>query len=88
MKMHLAHLLVEQKYEAEDLLKRLQAGEKFEDLAKKYSRCSSAHAGGDLGNIDLKRLDPRFAEAAEELQEGALSPIVRTRFGYHLIWRK
>ena len=88
MKLHLAHILVEHKFEAEDLLKKISQGSRFEDLAKKFSKCSSASMGGDLGHIDLRRLDPAFAEAAEELAEGQISGIVRTRFGYHLILRK
>ncbi len=87
-KMHLAHILVEHKYEAEDLLRKLASpGAEFGELAKKFSRCSSNSRGGDLGEIELHRLDDDFADAARNLSVGALSPIVRTRFGHHLIKR-
>lgn len=88
MKLAVAHILVEQKYEAEDLLRKLEEGASFEELAKKHSKCPSAAQGGDLGVIDSRRLDEDFAEAASLLKPGQISGTVRTRFGYHLIQRK
>lgn len=85
MKIHVRHILVEQKYEAEDILRLLKEGADFIEMARKRSRCPSASKGGDLGSIDVRRLDRDFAEAAETLKPGELSGIVRTRFGYHLI---
>jgi len=81
------HILLEHHYQALDLLKKLQSGSDFSLLAKKFSKCSSAQYGGDLGLVDLTRLDEDFADAAEKLQENAVSDVVRTRFGYHLIKR-
>lgn len=86
-KMRLAHILVAQKFEAEDLLRKLREGSAFPELARKNSTCPSAKVGGDLGLIALERLDQAFSEAAEALSINELSPIVRTRFGYHLIMR-
>ena len=83
--MGLKHILVQHKYEAEDLQRKLSAGESFEELAKKYSTCSSAKGGGDLGEVSLDRLVSEFAEAALSLNVGEISPIVKTRFGHHLI---
>ncbi|MCB9073207.1 MAG: peptidyl-prolyl cis-trans isomerase [Bdellovibrionaceae bacterium] len=85
--MKIRHILVEQRYEAEDILRLLQQGQSFETLAQKFSQCSSAGSGGDLSDIPLGRLDESFREAAELLKVGEISPIVRTRFGYHLIQR-
>ena len=87
MTLHVSHILVTYQYEAEDLLKKVKEGVAFEDLAQRYSQCPSRQRGGDLGPIDSRRLDPDFAEAAEGLKVGEISPIVRTRFGYHLIRR-
>ena len=83
--MRLSHILVTQKFEAEDLERKLQQGEAFESLARKFSTCPSAQSGGDLGLIELRRLDDDFADAARILVPGQTSGIVRTRFGYHLI---
>jgi len=83
--MTLSHILVEHRYEAEDLERKLRDGESFEDLAKKFSTCPSRLQGGSLGHIELSRLEPIFAEAAAALRPGEISPVVRTPFGHHLI---
>lgn len=87
MKIHTFHILVKHEYEAQDLVRFLKAGQSFEDLARKYSICPSASAGGDLGLQDIARFDDDFAEAALLLKSGQISVPVRTRFGYHLIKR-
>ena len=46
-----SHILVEKEHEAEDLLKKLAAGESFETLAKQYSQCPSGKQGGMLGTF-------------------------------------
>lgn len=83
-----AHILVRAKYEAEDLLLKLKSGSKFEDLAKRFSSCTSAANGGDLGEIKIGLADMEFEESTLNLKinEITKSP-VRTRFGYHLIKR-
>ncbi len=72
-------------YEAEDLLKKIQGGADFSDLARRFSKCGSASQGGDLGPVDSGRLDESFAEVACALSVGEISTVVRSRFGYHLI---
>jgi parvulin-like peptidyl-prolyl isomerase len=88
--MRLHHILVQHEYEARDLERKLDAGEEFSTVAKKFSLCSSRSAGGDLGDLTgkLNRLDQAFREAAEALKPGARSGPVRTKFGYHLILRE
>jgi parvulin-like peptidyl-prolyl isomerase len=85
--LHLRHILLQHKYEIEDAMKALAGGASFQELAKKRSICSSARAGGDLGQVNEKKVDPDFWEAALALKPGERSGIVRTRFGYHLIER-
>lgn len=85
--MKLSHILVEHRYEAEDLERKLKEGEAFEKLAQKFSKCPSSQRGGSLGDIELKRLDPDFAVVAEKLQPRETSGVVKTRFGHHLIRR-
>jgi peptidyl-prolyl cis-trans isomerase C len=82
-----SHILVTHRHEAEDLLRLLGQGRDFAELARRHSRCASADAGGDLGEVDPRRLDEDFREALEALAEGQVSGIVRTRFGFHLIRR-
>lgn len=87
-KLNARHILLADRVTAIDVLRHLKDGKSFEDLAKKYSQCPSAPQGGDLGNLyGKKNVDPDFLEALELLKPGQVSPITRTRFGYHLIKR-
>lgn len=88
--MKLSHILVRHLYEAQDLEKKLLEGQSFSELARKYSTCSSASAGGSLGDLTgkLNRLDSEFREAAEMLKPGQSSKPIRTKFGYHIILRE
>jgi peptidyl-prolyl cis-trans isomerase C len=81
------HILVKEKYEAEDLLKKLAEGVTFEELAKKHSQCPSSQKGGDLGTFGRGRMVPAFDKASFELGVGETSEPVQTQFGYHLIQR-
>ncbi len=83
-----AHILVRAKYEAEDLILKLNSGSQFGDLAKRYSSCTSAANSGDLGEIKIGLADMDFEEASLSLKIGEVTKLpIRTRFGYHLIKR-
>ncbi len=64
---------------------KAQAGEDFAELAKQYSQCPSNQKGGDLGFFPRGVMVPAFENAVFTLAEGALSDIVETPFGFHLI---
>ena len=64
---------------------RLDAGEKFEDVAKDVSTCPSSANGGDLGFFGKGQMDPAFEKAAFETEPGQTTGIVKTSFGYHII---
>lgn len=88
MKIRVSHILVQHQYEAEDILKLLQSGKSFEELARKYSQCPSSAEGGDLGILASERLDADFEEAALMLKPGQMtSRPLRTKFGFHIIKR-
>jgi peptidyl-prolyl cis-trans isomerase C len=64
---------------------RIEKGENFAVLALEYSDGPSRIQAGDLGYLTRSQLIKPFADAAFALPTGAVSDIVRTRFGYHLI---
>jgi peptidyl-prolyl cis-trans isomerase C len=70
---------------AEGLLKQLQGGADFEELARKSSDCPSAQNGGDLGFFERGQMVPAFETAAFALKPGELSGVVETQFGFHVI---
>lgn len=83
-----AHILLTSKYQAEDILKKLRMGSEFSELARKFSNCSSAVRGGDLGELRIGKAHEDFEEAALSLSPGqTTSTPVRTPFGYHIIMR-
>lgn len=58
----------------------------FEERAGIFSEDpGSRDQGGDLGIMGRDDLVPEFAAAAFKLQNGEISPIVKTSFGYHII---
>ncbi len=69
------------------LRERILNGERFSKLAALYSEGPSAPKGGDIGFISRGDVgvDPAYSKAAFALQEGAVSKIVETAFGYHII---
>ncbi|HEX4156750.1 MAG TPA: peptidyl-prolyl cis-trans isomerase [Acidobacteriaceae bacterium] len=74
------------KAKAQDILKQVQAGGNFADLAKKYSDDpGSKDQGGELPMMPTSNLDPAYAQAAMALNPGQTSGLVRSQFGYHII---
>ena len=71
---------------AEELLKQLQNGAKFEDVAKKSSEdTGSANVGGSLGWIGKSQMGAEFEKAASSLAKGKVSGVVKTLDGFHII---
>lgn len=71
---------------AEDLLKRVRAGEDFGDLARRLSEDDHTRDdGGDLSYRARGELDPPLEDAAFKLKVGQVSGVVRATDGYHLL---
>ncbi len=88
MRIKAKHILVQQEFDATDLLKKLAEGKTFEELAQAFSQCPSGKEGGDLGEFGKGSMVKSFEDAAFALEVGqTTSQPVRTQFGYHLIQR-
>ncbi len=81
------HILVEKKEDAEGIIKQLQAGGKFDDLAKANSKDpGSKDNGGDLDWAVPSNYVKPFADALVALQKGKYTPTpVQSPFGFHVI---
>jgi peptidyl-prolyl cis-trans isomerase C len=79
------HILVESEEKGNEVLKEINEGLDFSEAAKKYSSCPSKERGGDLGSYSKGQMIPEFEEVAFNLNEGEMSGLVKTQFGYHII---
>ncbi len=77
--------IAEIKLKAEDVLAKAKHGADFEDLAKQYSEDTSKDKGGDLGWIQRGQTVPEFEKVAFTLPNGAVSDLVKTQYGFHII---
>lgn len=74
--------------ELKKYINQINSGEyTFEDLASKYSDCSSAKRAGDLGFFERNQMQKPFEDAAFSLNIGEMSSIVETDSGVHVIKR-
>jgi peptidyl-prolyl cis-trans isomerase D len=71
---------------AEDTLKQLKAGAKFEDLAKKYSEDPSSKNGGSIGWIKRGGFPvPEVDKAAFSLAKGATSDVINAGYAFVIL---
>lgn len=80
-----SHILVDTKEEADLIKSKIDNGESFEMLAKKYSKCPSGENGGDLGYFQRGQMVKPFEDAAFNLPVGQVSAPLKTQFGWHII---
>jgi peptidyl-prolyl cis-trans isomerase C len=83
---HARHILVPTKEQADQVIKKIKGGGKFEDLAKAQSTDGSKANGGDLGWFTLTRMAKPFGDAVKILKKGEMTQEpVQTQFGWHVI---
>ena len=70
---------------ADSLRTAIVKGATFEDLAQRFSDDPSGRRGGDLGTFGRGDMVREFEDVAFGLKPMEVSPLVRTRFGYHII---
>lgn len=82
-----SHILVEDEAKAKALIAKIDAGDKFEDVAKAESTDpGSKERGGDLGWSSPGMYVPAFSEAMTSLKKGEMTKApVQSNFGWHII---
>lgn len=81
-----SHILVKDESAAKDLIKKLDEGADFAELAKANSSDATAAKGGELGYFAQTDVVPPFAEASFKTEPGTYTKKpVKSDFGYHII---
>jgi len=70
---------------AEDIEKQLQAGAKFDELARKDSDGPTAQQGGDLGYFKRGALAKQLEDASFSLKPGQFTQPIRTKQGFLIL---
>jgi len=77
------------KAKAERIYRDIQGGQDFALMARDWSEDSdSAPNGGDLGFrslADMEGLDPKLSQAVQRLKLGESSPLIESKYGYHIL---
>ena len=69
----------------EEIFSRLQNGEDFGELAKKFSQGPGAESGGDIGFINTSQLDPRLKAIINNMDVGDVSKPMISPTGVQII---
>ncbi|MBT8118138.1 MAG: peptidylprolyl isomerase [Gammaproteobacteria bacterium] len=73
------------KEQTESIIKKIEDGAEFEDMAIKYSSGRNALKGGDLGERKANELPQIFVDAVKDLKPGEVSKPVKSASGFHLL---
>lgn len=83
---HARHILLSTEEEAKQVIKELDGGAKFQELAEKRSSGPTAKTGGDVGYFAKGEIIPEFSDAAFKLKKGQYTKEpVKSQFGWHVI---
>jgi peptidyl-prolyl cis-trans isomerase SurA len=70
---------------AKQALDQIKAGEDFAKVAASFSDAPDGVSGGSMGPRPLDRLPSLYAEAAQKLNPGEVSDIMRSPAGFHIV---
>jgi len=73
MEWRASHILIKERGQAQELLRKVKQGARFETLARDYSTCPSKSKGGDLGWFGEGKMVPQFEAAVKRME---ISPVV------------
>lgn len=81
-----SHILVDDEKTAKEIKEKLDKGEDFTTLAKKYSTdTATSESGGELGYFEEGTMTDEFDKKAFSMKKGEISDPVKTDYGYHII---
>ncbi len=70
---------------AAEVLEKVRAGGDFARLAEQHSEDATATVGGDLGWVYRGQTVKEFEDAAFSLEPGAISDLIKTTYGLHIL---
>lgn len=70
---------------AQEVLQKAKGGEKFEELATKYSDGPTAKDGGDLGFFHRGKMIREIDDVAFKLRRGQVSDVIKTKYGVVIV---
>ncbi|MDC0238981.1 SurA N-terminal domain-containing protein [Candidatus Thioglobus sp.] len=80
------HILLEEEDNAIAILKEINEGANFSELARIHSKdITTSEEGGDLGLFERELMVPEFDKAVFAMNVGNISEVVKTDYGYHII---
>jgi peptidyl-prolyl cis-trans isomerase SurA len=67
---------------------RLEAGERFDELAREYSDDASRAEGGEIAPLQPGETPPEFERMAYATTPGKISPVFESSLGFHILLRR
>jgi peptidyl-prolyl cis-trans isomerase SurA len=77
--------VAQRKARAEEALARVSNGEPFEQVAREMSEDANKAHGGEIGARPLDRYPDLFVNAVKNLKVGAVTPLIRSGAGFHIL---
>ncbi|MCM8818604.1 MAG: peptidyl-prolyl cis-trans isomerase [Candidatus Omnitrophica bacterium] len=85
-RVQLFEIVVNSKEKADEILNRLKNGEPFEKIAETESISPTREKRGEIGWIEVEKLDPDVSSLISQLRPGEiLANIIKTDAGYHIV---